>query len=255
MWNRSIDIAKNTGWRLMRKLPLYGSLTLAIVLALTAGVSFAQPKGSGTGIVCWKNKAGKTVGCGDKVPPEYQDNAQQELNKRGMTVKQTEAALTPEQRQVQAAEAERKRVEDQKRIEEKRRDRALLDSFTTEKEIDLKRTRDIQQIEVNISAQQSNLKNTTDRLNEIKTKMDQLKRLNKPVPDALQDDATRFETEKTKIQAQILQKRREIVDRNQEYDEMKRRFMELKGVTTATAPPPAAPIAPAPAAAGGPAKK
>ena len=109
MWNRSIDIAKNTGWRLMRKLPLYGSLTLAIVLALTAGVSFAQPKGSGTGIVCWKNKAGKTVGCGDKVPPEYQDNAQQELNKRGMTVKQTEAALTPEQRQVQAAEAERKR--------------------------------------------------------------------------------------------------------------------------------------------------
>ena len=55
-----------------------------------------------------KDKAGKTVGCGDKVPPEYQDNAQQELNKRGMTVKQTDAALTPQQLQAQAAEAERK---------------------------------------------------------------------------------------------------------------------------------------------------
>ena len=61
---------------------------------LAAGAAQAQ---SGK-IVCWKDKAGKTVGCGDKVPPEYQDNATSELNKRGVTVKQTEAALTPEQK-------------------------------------------------------------------------------------------------------------------------------------------------------------
>jgi hypothetical protein len=224
----------------MRNLPLYGSLALAIVLTLDAGLSSAQPKGPASGIVCWKNKAGKTVGCGDKVPPEYQDNAQQELNKRGMTVKQTDAALTAEQRQAQAAEAEQKKAEAAKRTEEKRRDRALLDSFTTEKEIDLKRSRDIQQIEVNISAQQTNLKNTSDRLNEIKTKIDQLTRLKKPVPDQLNDDQARFETEKTRIQAQILQKRKEIVERNQEYDDMKKRFLELKGVAPAAAPAPAA---------------
>ena len=41
---------------------------------------------SGGKIVCWKDKAGKTVGCGDKVPPEYQDNATKELNRRGVTV-------------------------------------------------------------------------------------------------------------------------------------------------------------------------
>lgn len=238
----------------MRNLPLYGSLALATVLALNAGLASAQPKGPATGIVCWKNKAGKTVGCGDKVPPEYQDNAQQELNKRGMTVKQTDAALTAEQRQAQAAEAEQKKAAELKRAEEKRRDRALLDSFTTEKEIDLKRSRDIQQIEVNISAQQTNLKNTSDRLNEIKTKIDQLKRQSKPVPDQLNDDQTRFETEKSRIQAQILQKRKEIVERNQEYDEMKKRFLELKGGAPAAAAAPAP--APAPAAvAANPAKK
>ena len=157
------------------------------------------------------------------MPPEYQDSAQQELSKRGMTVKQTDAALTPEQSRAQAAEIERKKADEQKRLDEKRRDRALLDSFTTEKEIDLKRSRDIQQIEVNISAQQTNLKNTTDRLNEIKNKIEQIKKQNKPVPDALQEDATRFETEKSKIQTQILQKRKEIVERNQEYDDMKDR--------------------------------
>ena len=156
----------------MRNLSLFASLTMALLFALSGTMAMAQPKGPATGIVCWKNKAGKTVGCGDKVPPEYQDSAQQELNKRGMTVKQTDAALTPEQSRAQAAEAERKKADEQKRLDEKRRDRALLDSFTTEKEIDLKRSRDIQQIEVNISAQQTNLKNTTDRLNEIKNKIE-----------------------------------------------------------------------------------
>ena len=224
----------------MRNLSLFASLTMALLLALSSSMAAEVPKGPATGIVCWKDKAGKTVGCGDKVPPEYQDNAQQELNKRGMTVKQTDAALTPEQSRAQAAEIERKKADEQKRLDEKRRDRALLDSFTTEKEIDLKRSRDIQQIEVNIAAQQTNLKNTTDRLNEIKNKIEQIKKQNKPVPEALQEDATRFETEKSKIQTQILQKRKEIVERNQEYDDMKKRFLELKGVAPAAAPAPAA---------------
>ena len=240
----------------MRNLSLFASLTIALLLALSSSMAAEVPKGPATGIVCWKNKAGKTIGCGDKVPPEYQDSAQQELNKRGMTVKQTDAGATPEQRQALAAEAERKKAEEQKRIDEKRRDRALLDSFTTEKEIDLKRSRDIQQIEVNIAAQQTNLKNTTDRLNEIKNKIEQIKKQNKPVPEALQEDATRFETEKSKIQTQILQKRKEIVERNQEYDDMKKRFLELKGVAPATAAPAPAPAAaPAAAVAASPAKK
>ena len=238
----------------MRNLSLFASLTMALLLALSSSMAADVPKGPATGIVCWKNKAGKTIGCGDKVPPEYQDSAQQELNKRGMTVKQTDAALTPEQSRAQAAEIERKKADEQKRLDEKRRDRALLDSFTTEKEIDLKRSRDIQQIEVNISAQQTNLKNTTDRLNEIKNKIEQIKKQNKPVPEALQEDATRFETEKSKIQTQILQKRKEIVERNQEYDDMKKRFLELKGVAPAAAAAPAPAAAPA-AVATSPAKK
>jgi hypothetical protein len=205
------------------------------LLVVSAGAVFAQQKSS-SGIVCWKDKAGKTVGCGDKVPPEYQDNASRELNKRGMTVKQTDAALTPEQKQALAFEAEQKKLNAQKREEERRRDRALLDSFTTEKEIDLKRTRDIQQIEVNISAQQTNLKNVTDRQNETRAKMEVFKRDKKPVPVPIQDDFDRLESEKQKIQAQILQKRRDIVDRNLEYDEMKKRFIELKGPEQAGSP-------------------
>jgi hypothetical protein len=231
-------------YRRMRRphwLPLF---VIACVAAMAGFSALAQQK---SGIVCWKDKSGKTVGCGDKVPPEYQDNANKVLNQRGMTIKQTDAALTAEQLKAQAAEAEQKKIEAVKREEERRRDRALLDSFTNEKEIDLKRTRDIQQIEVNISAQQSNLKNVNDRQTETRIRMDQYKKDNKPVPAPIQEDFDRLATERSKIQAQILQKRQEIVDRNLEYDEMKKRFMELKGV----APAPGTSAAKTPVASGG----
>jgi hypothetical protein len=156
-----------------------------------------------------------------------------------MTVNKSDAALTSEQRQAQKTDADQKRLDAQKREEEVRRDRVLLDSFTNEKEIDLKRTRDIQQIEVNISAQQLRIKSMTDHQNETRLKMDQFKKENKPVPAPLQQEFDRLGTELASSQAQILQKRKEIVEKNQEFDAMKKRFMELKGGTGAPAAAPA----------------
>jgi chromosome segregation ATPase len=209
--------------------------TFTATALFTVSAAFAAEAQKPGGLVCWKDKAGKTVGCGDKVPPEYQDNAASTLNKRGETVKQNEAALTPEQRKAQQAEADRKQQEEQQRAEEKRRDRALLDSFTNEKEIDLKRARDIQQIEVNISAQQSNVKSLTDRQNETRAKIDAAKKDNKPVAPALQQEYDKQTADLAKLQEHIAQKRKEIADKNVEYDAMKKRFIELKGGSAAPA--------------------
>ena len=135
------------------------SLTI-LLLAVGSAPANAQ---SSSNIVCWKDKAGKTVGCGDKVPPEYQDNATREITRRGITVKQSDASPTAEQKKAQQAEIDRKQAETLAATEQKRKDRALLDTFTTVGEIDLKRKRDIQLIESNIEAQQTNLKNANDR--------------------------------------------------------------------------------------------
>jgi len=209
------------------------SLTTACLIALSAGAALAQQKGAG--MVCWKDKAGKTVGCGDKVPPEYQDNANSVINKRGVTVNQSDASLTPEQKQTQAATAEQKKVDAQKQEEEKRRDRALLDSFSNEKEIDLKRTRDIQQLEVTISAQQSHNKSLTDRQNETLAKINESKKAGKPVPPPLQQEYDRLVAELAKGQTLIDQKRKEITDKNVEFDAMKKRYLELRGGAPAPA--------------------
>lgn len=210
----------------------------ACAFALASGPLQAQQKA----LVCWKDKAGKTIGCGDKVPPEYQDNANSTLNNRGVTVNQSEASMTQEQRAAQKADSEKKKSDEQKREEEKRKDRALLDSFTNENEIDLKRARDIQQIEVNISVQQNNIKSMTDRQGEAKAKIDEAKKENKPVPPTVQQEYDKKTADIAKAQEHITQKRREIADKNQEYDAMKKRFVELKGggaAPTAAAPAPA----------------
>ena len=151
-------------------------------------------------------------------------------------VNQGEASMSAEQRKAQQADAEKKKQEEQQRAEEKRKDRALLDSFTNEKEIDLKRARDIQQIEVNIAAQQSQVKSMTERQTETRAKIDAAKKDNKPVPAALQQEYDKQTADLAKLQEHIAQKRKEIVEKNAEYDAMKKRFMELKGTAPAAAP-------------------
>ena len=151
----------------------------------------------------------------------------------------------PEQKKALQAEADRKAAENQVAAEQKRRDKALLDTFTTVKEIDLKRNRDIQLIESNIEAQLTNLKNANDRQADARNRIEQYKKENKPAPVPIQEELERSEAAKIKIQAQIAQKRKEIVDLNQQYDDMKKRFAELTG----TAPPATPAPAPGPAAA------
>ena len=216
----------------MRNTLSFITISAACVIALAAIPAPAQQKAGGT-LVCWKDKTGKTIGCGDKIPPEYQENASSTLNTRGVTINQSEAPPTAEQKQAQKNEAERKQLEDQKREDEKRRDRALLDSFTNEKEIDLKRARDIQQIEVNISTYQANLKSSNDRQTVVSASIERLKKENKPVPAAMQQEYEKLTAEMAKTQDQIKQKRREIADKTQEFDAMKRRFIELRSTAPA----------------------
>lgn len=217
---------------------------LPAALLLATGVAQAQAQGSGK-IICWKDKSGKVIGCGDKVPPEYQDSATKELNQRGVTIRQSDAPLTAEQRRAQQAEAERKQAEGQKREAQQRSDKAILDTFTNGKEIDLKRARDVQQLESSIETLRTNLKNANDRQAQGRARIEQSRKNKKPVPSAVQEEFDRSEGEKAKIESQIAQKRKEIAALNQKYDEIKKRFAELTSGTAGSSAKPAPQPAPA----------
>src|ERR1044072_5577959 len=109
-------------------------------LALFALLSLSGPAAAQGKIVCWKDKSGKVIGCGDKVPPEFQSSATKELDSRGITRKTTESVEEANQRRAKEQEAARvKADEDRKAVDQKRQDAALLETYANEKEIDLKR--------------------------------------------------------------------------------------------------------------------
>jgi chromosome segregation ATPase len=233
-------------WQAMLKTSR-SSATVVALAALTALVAAGpaaaqQAKGSGK-IVCWKDKAGKVVGCGDTVPPEYQQNASKELDRRGVTRSTNISAADEAKRKEQDQEQARKKAEEDRRLAEQRRqDTALINTYASDKEIDQRRDRDLQQVDAQISQLQASLKNATTRHNEVKGRHDAAAKSGKPVPDALKSELSRAEADRKKIETDIAGREQDKSAINARFAEQKKRYLELTGKqpTAAAAPAPAA---------------
>src|SRR5262245_47638111 len=107
------------------------AVALALALGFAAGPVLAQGKDGKGRIVCWKDKSGKVVGCGDKVPPEFQDAATREMDRTGVTRGTTESSEDAAKRRQKEQEVAKTKAEEEKRLAEQRRqDTALLNTFS-----------------------------------------------------------------------------------------------------------------------------
>lgn len=179
-------------------------------------------------IVCWKDSSGKVIGCGDKLPPEYQGSATKELDSRGVTRRQTESVEEATQRRQREQEAARLRAEEERKsLVQKRQDTALLETYSNEKEIDVKRDRDLQVLDLQIEQMTMALKNTTQRYNEARGRAEILEK-NKPLPPTLKDEVTRLSSEKERFEQSIATKHREKEELRVRYAEYRKRYTELR---------------------------
>ena len=210
-------------------------------LALGCAVLFLSAGAGAAGkIVCWKDKSGKVIGCGDAVPPEYQQSATKELDKRGLTRKTTESVEEAARRRAQEQQQAQQQAEEQKRAaERKRQDSALMNTYSNEQEIDAKRDRELQSVDLQINQFQAALKSATERHNEAKARLEAAEKSKKPVAQTLKDDVARIAAEKQKAEANIAAKKKEQDEIRKIYAEFRKRYVELKG-STATAAPAAA---------------
>ncbi len=226
-------------------------ISLVAVMLLAVGsmsAALAQSKGGGK-IVCWKDAAGKVVGCGDTVPPQYLNNSTKELDKDGNTRKTGESADEAAKRKVREQEQNQAKSEEQKRVAEQRRqDSALLSTFTTVKEIDLKRDRELQALDNGIVQQRAALKLANDRLADAEQRavaFDKGNKENKPAPSGIKDDLARAEKDKARLEQDVAAKEKAKGDTQTTYANYKKRFMELKGISPAPETPAAAKPSPA----------
>jgi chromosome segregation ATPase len=212
------------------------AVALAVALAgVFSGSAVAQDKKAR--IVCWKDKSGKVVGCGESVPPEFRDSATREMDSRGVTRGTTESAEETAKRRAQDQESAKKRAEEQKRLaEQKRQDAALLNTFSSEQEIDQKRDRDLVQLDTQIGQIKVALKNAIERHTEVKGRTDAAAKEKKPVPEALKEELTKATSDKERLEQSVTMKEKEKDELKVRYAEQKKRYLELKGEAPPTGP-------------------
>jgi hypothetical protein len=210
------------------------------VLGLLALPGFA---GAQSKIVCWKDKSGKVIGCGDKVPPEFQSSATKELDSRGVTRRTTESAEDANQRRQREQETARAKIEEDRRmVGQRRQDTALVETYSNEREIDLKRDRDLQVLDGHLEQLTVAQKSATQRYNETRSRAETVEKNNKPLSPALKDELARTAADKQRIDRAIEAKQKEKEELRERFAGYKKRYNELRGSGSQPMPPSQSPV-------------
>lgn len=201
----------------MRKSRLLAALVVGLALSLPAGAKMYK----------WVDDQGVTH-YGETIPPEYAGKDRSELNKAGRVVNRKEA-LTPEERAAKEQEEAKKREEAEAALERKRRDKALLNTYTTVKEIDLARTRNLQQVDARLNSLNSQVKMANDNLLGLQKEAEGFAKSNRKIPKSLQEDLQESKTRLAKAQQDLEKAEAEKAAVEARYDADKARFKELTG--------------------------
>jgi chromosome segregation ATPase len=216
---------------------LFAAALAMALAALIAGTALAQPKGSST-IICWKDQSGKVIGCGDRVPLEYEGSATKELDRRGVTRRTTDTAEEQAKRAAQEEALSKQKAEEKKRLAEQRRlDSALLNTYANVKEIDQRLDREVRVMEAQITQLRVLHTNAGTRHKDALSRIERAAQARKPASDILKDEATQAEADMTRLEQSIASKNKEIENIRARYAQTKQRYMALQsGGAQAAAP-------------------
>ncbi|HEY5291089.1 MAG TPA: DUF4124 domain-containing protein [Burkholderiales bacterium] len=206
-------------------------MILTTVLALAATPAAAQQW-----LYKCKDSKGKTYYT-QTPPAECLGKEMDELSRQGRVVKRREAALTPEQLATREAEEKRKNAEEALAKEEKRKNQALLNTYSSEKDIEDGRQRALKQAEQATKEIEQRIAEAQKRAKDLATEKEFY--VKKPMPKKLQDDTKNNELDLKGQQETLAAKKKELGEINAKYDEDKRRYLEL--TTDAKPKGPAAP--------------
>lgn len=195
------------------------SKLLVTAAALCAAISLnAEAK-----LYKWVDKNGQTH-YGETIPPEYANSDTKVLDKNrvmdrkdGFDMKQQqESKVDPE-----VAKAAK---------EAKRRDEALLNTYSNEKEIDLSRNRNLLQIEARVNSYTTMLKSAKESLDALHKESEDIIKKNRKIPQSLTEDITEGEALVTKREKELATSQKEMDAVKARYDADKQRYRELKGL-------------------------
>jgi len=162
----------------------------------------------------------------DRVPPDAINRGMVELNKQGMPKKVTEPAPTPEQRRLLDEKAEREKMAAQEAARQRAVDNALLQSYTSEADIDIAKKRNLALVGAAILSAEARIKALQRRATALEK--ERVFYESKPIPDKLKREIATIAAEIPKQYEFIQAKNEEALIIETKYSEQKERYREVK---------------------------
>ena len=161
-----------------------------------------------------------------QVPPrECLGRDTQELNKSGVVVKQSERAATSAEIQARDAAQKKKAEQDEAAREERRKNTALLNTYSSEKDIEDQRTQALKEAQEQIAATEKSIAGAQKRQKDLESEKEFY--VKKPMPPKLKQEISNIDIEIKNQTALLEAKKKEIDTINAKYDQDKKRYVEL----------------------------
>ena len=162
---------------------------------------------------------------GSTVPPQCTGRPVEELSAQGIVVRRIDPEGSEKERRAKEASEAKKRDEDVAAKETARRNRALLATYTSEKDIDEARARALADNQKVVKEAESRIEAIRKRQAGYEKELEFFKGKNKP-PARLTEDIKNAEDELKLAQDALVAKKKEVASINAKYDEDKKRYAE-----------------------------
>lgn len=178
----------------------------------------------------WVDEQGN-VHYSDKLPPSAMQKEREILDESGRTVKSIGRSETQEEKDAKnqadaEAAAERKRINEE-RAEQARKDNILLQTFSTERDINLAREDRLAQIDSNISILESNTAKSKKKVETLEAQVAAIKKNKKEVPENVADKLAKAQKKVADNEAHLARKQKERKELVEKFDADLERFREL----------------------------
>lgn len=200
--------------------------TVTVLRAATLSVALAALSASAqtptTMFSCVAN--GKTYSA-DRPPPECANSEMRELNRDGSVRRVIPRPLTVEEQRARALEAKKKLEEEEKLLAQRRRDRALLEAYATDAEIEAARKKSLEGAEQAIKRSQER----ADSLAKDRKRLDDEAEFYKKreQPDSLKRAYALNAQAVTAEERIMAEARGEVARINERFDAERKRYKEL----------------------------
>jgi len=175
-------------------------------------------------IVKWKDEKGVTH-YGDQIPPQYANRENSVISNQGITVQHNRPGSVED------------KAADLEKIEQDKKDKALLGTFTNAGEIDLTRDRNLEPDLLALKNLKQDRLASQKRFNKASASVEGYNKVKRPVPESVGTEFKTSKAELAKIDLRISERQQAIDVIRKKFDDDKKRYLSLRNQSSQTADP------------------